>query len=339
MMTTETTGQRWPVYGHDWAVGQLARSLAYGRVRHAYLITGADQIGKHTLAHAFAMTLNCAAPDQAARPCGQCRPCRLIQAGGHPDILYGELDENTGALRIDAIRTVTRALAMKPFEARYRVAIFPHFERAQPRAQDALLKTLEEPPPHAVLILLAPATEALLPTIVSRSQVIALRPVPLALIRDMLVTHYQAEPDHAELLARLSAGRIGWAISALHDDTLQAGRDTALDLLEACLSQTRAQRFALAEDLSRDKLALAHTLALWQTYWRDLLLLAAGSQVPPANSDRLVPLQRLALSLSPADALRGLKATRALLDNLAYNLNLRLALEVLFLEYPGLQRE
>lgn len=338
-MTTEAVTHHWPVYGHDWAVAQLHKSIAHERVRHAYLITGTESIGKNTLAHAFAQALNCTAPDVSARPCGECRACQHIAGGSHPDMLYAELDENTGALRIEAVRAVTRSIAMKPFEARYRIAIFQHFDRAQPRAQDALLKTLEEPPPHAVLILLARATESLLPTITSRSQIVALRPVALNLIRDVLVTQYNADRDHAELLARLSAGRIGWAIHALHDDELRAGRDQALDMLENCLTQRRAGRFALAEDLSRDKLALAHLLELWQTYWRDLLLLCTGSDIPPANSDRLVPLQRLALSLTTDEVLRALNATRALLDNLQYNLNLRLALEVLFLDYPGLRRE
>ncbi len=329
----------WPVYGHDWAVEQLRKSMFHGRVRHAYLITGTDSIGKNTLAQAFAMALNCTAPDESQRPCGVCRSCKLILSGNHPDMIYGETDENTGALKIEAIRTVTRSLAMKPFEARYRIAVFPFFDRAQPRAQDALLKTLEEPPPHALIILLARSTESLLSTITSRSQNVSLRPVALNRIRDYLVEHYNAEPEHAELLARLSAGRIGWAINAMLDDALRENRGGALDLLEQCLSYTRAQRFEVAEDLSRDKALLGEILELWQTYLRDLLLLCEGSRVPPANSDRLIALQRLSLSVTSDEVLQALKATRNLLENLQYNLNLRLALEVLFLEYPGLKRE
>ena len=158
------TNHDWPVYGHDWAVAQLGKSMDFGRVRHAYLITGAESIGKSTLAHLFAMALNCTHPDEAARPCGECRSCHLIFSGNHPDILYAEQDPSTGALKIDAIRAVMRSLAMKPFEARYRIAIFDHFDAAQPRAQDALLKTLEEPPPSAILILTATREEALLST-------------------------------------------------------------------------------------------------------------------------------------------------------------------------------
>jgi DNA polymerase-3 subunit delta' len=329
----------WPVYGHDWAVEQLRKSIAYRRVRHAYLITGPESVGKNTLAHALALALNCTHPDEAARPCMECRSCRLVMSGNHPDMLYSEQDATTGALKIDAIRAVMHRLAMKPFEARYRIAIFESFDQAQPRAQDALLKTLEEPPPNALLILTATRVEALLPTILSRSQIIHLRPVPLAAVRDVLVERCGAESDHAELLARLSGGRLGWAIGALHDDSLLQERETALDALEDCISRDRAGRFNLAQELGQDKLALGPVLELWQTYWRDLLLLTRGSRVPPANSDRLVRLQQLAIHLSADDVLAALRATRTLLDLLRYNINVRLALEVMFLDYPGLRRE
>lgn len=329
----------WPVYGHDWAVEQLAKSIAFGRVRHAYLITGTESIGKNTLAHAFALALNCTHPDEAARPCHQCRSCRLVLSGNHPDMLYSEQDPTTGALRIDAIRAVMRGLAMKPFEARYRIAMFDAFDQAQPRAQDALLKTLEEPPPSAILILIASRIEALLPTITSRSQIVNLRPVSLPLVRDILVERYEADAEHADLLARLSGGRIGWAISALHDPAMLEQREAALDMLEACIEHNRAGRFELAQELGKDKLALGPVLELWQTYWRDLLLLTRASRVPPANSDRLVNLQRFAIHLTADDVAKALRATRTLLDMLRYNINLRLAVEVMLLDYPGLRRE
>jgi DNA polymerase III subunit delta' len=337
-MTPDT--HHWPVYGHDWAVAQLQKSLAFGRVRHAYLITGPASIGKNTLAHAFALALNCTHADEAARPCMQCRSCRLVLSGNHPDMLYSELDPNTGALRIDALRAVMRGLAMKPFEARYRIAIFDQFDRAQPRAQDALLKTLEEPPPNAVLILLANAGEALLSTITSRSQILALRPVALPVVRDTLITRFDTDPEPAELLARLSAGRIGWAIHARHEAALLEEREAALDLLEDCLGRSRAGRFELAQEIAKqDKQNVEIVLELWQTYWRDLLLLTRSSWVAPANSDRLIPLQQFAIHFTKEDVITALQATRRLLTDLRYNLNLRLALETLFLDYPGLQRE
>jgi DNA polymerase-3 subunit delta' len=218
------------------------------------------------------------------------------------------------------------------------VAIFRDFDHARPQAQDALLKTLEEPPPQAILILLAPATDALLSTIVSRSQVIHLRPVAVASVRDSLIQYRGAEPERAELLANLSGGRMGWALRALDDPSPLEQREVALNLLTDVLAHNCAKRFEIAEALSKDKLGLYPLLELWQTYWRDVLLLIQGAGFTPANQDRREALEQLAGQVGADAALQALQATRTLLDKLSLNLNLRLALEVLFLDYPGLSR-
>lgn len=334
-MNATFTPVPWPVAGHDWAVQFLQKSLLHRRVRHAYLILGAQNIGKGTLAHAFAQTLQCEAEDEAARPCQQCGSCRRLRSGNHPDLLYTQNDEKTGALKIDAIRDITRLIALKPFSGRYRIAILDDFDGASPPAQDALLKTLEEPSPYAVLILLAQSTENILPTITSRCQIIRLRPASQQVVREVLLRE-GADPDQADLLARLSSGRIGWALQALHDEGVMADRQQALEQLEVAIAGSRAQRFALAEDLGKlSKPALRYILEIWQTYWRDLLLLVEGSPVKPCNSDRSRELERLSLGMQPADALRALRATRELLlRTLNTNANARLALEAMFLEYP-----
>jgi DNA polymerase-3 subunit delta' len=329
----------WPVYGHDWAVEHLVKSMAHGRVRHAYLITGTPAIGRSRLAHSFALALNCTHPDETMRPCLECRSCKLILSGNHPDILYTETDANTLSLKIEEIRGITQKVALKPYESRYRVAILQDFERARPIAQDALLKTLEEPPPHAVLMVIALSTDAILPTITSRCQTLNLRPVPTETVRSVLIAHYGADEEQAALLARLSGGRMGWAINALGQPDVLDQRTQALDLLEQCLSSNRVERFALAEDLSKDreKAGLQTLLELWQTYWRDVLLLAEGSPVKPSNTDRRVRMEQLLYNINADDALRALRATQTMLGYLSLNVNLRLALEVMFLEYPGLQ--
>ncbi|MCA9912222.1 MAG: hypothetical protein KC496_02685 [Anaerolineae bacterium] len=337
-MTKRT--HNWPVWGHDWAVDFLRKSMAHGRNRHAYLITGTSSIGKNQLAHAFAMALNCTHEDPAQHPCGECRSCRLIYSGNHPDMLYSQTDEKSGQLKIDTIRDVMRLLALKPFDSRYRVAIFDDFDAAQPRAQDALLKTLEEPAQHAVLILLAQSTERVMSTITSRCQIVPLRPVPQETVHDFLMMH-GAEEERATLLARLSNGRIGWALNALRDEVVMQERDDMLAMLENILSSNRAGRFAIAEDMDKlarkDKMAISNLLETWQTYWRDVLLLAQGSPVKPCNSDRHVQIQQIVQRIQPEDAFRALKATRTTLnETMKTNASVRLALEVLFLDYPGL---
>jgi DNA polymerase III subunit delta' len=326
----------WPVYGHDWAVEHLRKSIAHSRIRHAYLIVGSESIGKETLARSLAMTLNCTNEDENARPCGQCSTCKRIASGNHPDMIYSELDGTSGALKIEEIRNVTGKIALKPYEARYRIAILRDFDHARPQAQDALLKTLEEPPPQALMILLAPSTESVLPTIASRSQVIHLRPISTGVIHDVLVNEKQVPEDQADLLARLSGGRMGWVMQALAEPSMLEQRTEALNLLENLIPMNRAKRFEIAEDLSKDKLALYPLLELWQSYWRDVLLLCQGIGDNPANIDRLESLKQIASHTSADEALTAIQATRTLLSSLSTNLNLRLGIEVMFLDYPGL---
>lgn len=325
----------WPVYGHDWAVDYLRKGLRHRRIRQAYLLTGTASIGKSTLAHTFAAALNCTHPEVDARPCGACRSCRLMTSGNHPDMVYSELDSATGTLKIDSLREVMRRLSLKPYDARYRIAILANFDKAREQAQDAILKTLEEPPPFAILILLANSVEHTLATIQSRCQTVYLRPVASEVIRTTLIERYGSDPDKAAVLARLSGGRIGWAITAVHDETVLDQRVRALELLEGLLEHSRKERFKLAEDLSRDKLALRPLLELWQTYWRDLLLLTLHSPVKPVNIDRQAQLERFARRLDPDGVERALKSTARMIGLLETNANVRLMLEVLMLDYPA----
>lgn len=328
--------QDWGIIGHDWAIDLLRRSLLHGRQRHAYLITGAPALGKGALAQAFARALNCEEEVIGRRPCGACRSCRALGMGGDPDLIVARREDGA-PLKINAIREVARALALKPYAARYRIAIFEDFDLVAPLAQDALLKALEEPASFAVMILLASAPERVLPTIRSRSQTIPLRPAPPQAINVALVERGCPE-ERADLIARLSGGRIAWALAAMTDETNLAERSKTLDELSAIVNGTRFERMKAAEDLSRrigtDKAAARKILEIWQTYWRDVLLQCHDSPVKPCNSDRAEAIRALAQRIEARDARLALEATRRTIHALSTNANLRLALDALCLDYP-----
>ena len=319
------------VIGHDWAVDLLKRQATAGRMPHALLLTGPRNVGKSTLAHFLAQYLNCQAE---TKPCGACLACRKLVSGNHPDVRIWDDDDE--AIKIEQIRELQRELALSPYEGQYRVALLCNFERATISAANALLKTLEEPASPVVIVLTAADPGGLLPTIVSRCQVLTLRPLSRPIVIEALQQRWEAAPAQAELLAQLAAGRLGWAVKALTDTTLLTRREGHLTDLLAVLSQNRVQRLAYAYELSQNPATLRETLTAWLTIWRDLLLLHSGSHIKILNLDWQDRLHTLAGQTNLGQAQEMVAKLRAALTNLDYNVNSRLNLESVLLKMPKL---
>lgn len=318
-----------PLVGHRWAIDLLNRQERQDRTPQSLLITGLPGVGKSTLARFFSQSLNC---QGEPKPCGHCLSCRKITSGNHPDVRIFDAEDEP--LKIDQIRELQRELALSPHESRYRVAVLCNFERATNSAANALLKTLEEPASQVVLILTATDPGRLLPTIISRCQILALRPLARPVIVEALQTHWQAPAEQAELLGQLAAGRLGWAVKALQDDTFLTRRDQHLAELLALLRMSRAERLAYAQQASRDPATVKESLMLWLTIWRDLLLLHSGSQAKIINLDWQDRLQIIANQINLSQAKETVARLRSTLSNLERNVNSRLSLEVVLLRLP-----
>jgi DNA polymerase III subunit delta' len=315
----------WQIIGHEWATELLQRAVSAQHIAHAYLFTGPPHTGKTHLALELAAALNCTGGEP---PCGLCEACIQTRQGSHPDVLL--IEPEGGKLKIDQMRALQHDLALSPYKGRWRVCIITDFQTTTVEAANALLKTLEEPPARVVLILTATDASLLLPTIVSRCQVLPLRAVPMQQIEQALVERWHEREDVAKLLARLSAGHIGWAIHATESSTALADRRQQIEKLLNLTHQGRAGKIQAAEQISkRDD--LPEQLRLWQTWWRDVMLAASGCEDMVVNLDHLEVLRAQARQYDLACAAAAVRSTESALQQIEQNVNPRLALEVLFL--------
>lgn len=326
----------WGILGHEWAVALLKEHIANQRARHAYLFSGPSGVGRRTLALRFSQALNCPEPTAPGEPCRACRTCLQIESMQHPDLSLVQAEQVGGVLKVDQVRELQRSLSLTPYQARYRIAVLLRFEEANPSASNALLKTLEEPPQHVVLILTAESGEALLPTIVSRCELLRLRPLTLETVQQGLETQWNIPTEQARLLAHLSGGRIGYALRLNQHPELMQLRQRLLDDHSRLLSASRVERFAYAESLAKDKEMLRQALETWQALWRDVLLRVSGSTAPLANLDQEQEIEKLSGEMQPNSAYQMVDLLQRHIGMLESNVNARLATEVLMLELPHL---
>lgn len=326
----------WNITGHEWAARLLQSHITSGEVRHAYLFTGPSGVGRRTLALQFAQALNCLQPPAPGDFCGVCRTCRQIAAMQHSDLSIVQAEKEGGVLKVENIRDVQHVLSLLPYESRYRVALFLRFQEANPSAQNALLKTLEEAPRKVILLLTADSAESLLPTIVSRCEVLRLRPMPLKRLQSEL-EQKEINPEDAHLLAHLSGGRLGYALRLKDDPNQMDQRRAYIEDLMNLLASTRRDRFSYAETMSKDREALREAYQVWLSFWRDLMLHRASADLPLVNLDMETEIDQLTQQIDLPVICARISDLEQGITRLDGNLNARLLTEVLLLDWPYLQ--
>jgi DNA polymerase-3 subunit delta' len=302
-------------------------------------------VGKSTLARAFAQAIFC--ERSSVQPCGECRACRLLRSGNHPDFRViqpidkpldkdWKVDRLNGELRTAQADAIIHEAALSPMEARYKLFFIQDFHTGTTAFANKLLKTLEEPPDHVVLILSAHSRESILPTIVSRCQVLELRPLTVAEVEDALVDGWQAPAEQAALLARLAKGSLGWAVQQLADREGASRRHEQLAQLHELVKADRVARLHFGESLASDRNneQLFAMLELWTTWWRDVLLTQVGCPEACCNVDQQAEIARQAAALQSETVREYLYTLNRIQGYLQHTVNTRLALDVLLLRLP-----
>jgi DNA polymerase III subunit delta' len=345
----------WPIVGHGRAVDMLRASIRAGRIAHAYLFTGMEGSGKHTLAVAFAMAVNCQADAPQGQewpdvPCGICASCVRFARGSHPDLIEISLDTQAASmgdvgsknksgpakeLRIDAIREMQANVGLSPHSARWKVYIVGDADKMNEEASNALLKTLEEPPAHTIIILLAPDDTLVLPTISSRCFLVPLRSLSRESVARALVQKWGAEREQADLLAALSGGRLGHAVRLMEDRESMERRRSALQELSVLSGAhindrvNTAGRYAKMFTESRP--VLYEMLQDWEGWWRDVIAVRAPAPELVVNVDQMQALQSAARKHTAKSALAAIQLIQDTRQQLLENVNPRVALEALAL--------
>jgi len=334
----ETTQPGWNIVGHEHAIDLLRRTLAAQQVRHAYLLTGPDQIGKTLLARLFAQTLLCTSgPDPQVAPqvpCNTCLACRKVLHGNHPDLHIICKAADKQFILIEQVRALQSDSSRKTLEGRRNIFIIENAEEMNTQAANCLLKTLEEPETDVVLLLTVSDPGLLLPTILSRVQHISMHLLTSSQIKTALEQQWEVEPDEAALIAALAAGRMGWAIQAVEDEDVLLERKAQLETLAKLPGVSKVQRFEIAQKLSADTDKARIVLELWLLWWRDMVLAANMCLDLTVNVDMRPILKQQAAKIGTAEAERMVRAILSTMEAMDQNVNARTALEVLMLDLP-----
>ena len=258
------------IIGHEEIIRHLQNAMKTGKVSHSYIFTGRPGSGKKLLATTYAMTLQCEAG--GTEPCQKCDSCKKALGKNHPDIIMVN-HEKPGTISIDEIREqVIHDVAIKPYSSPHKVYIIPDAEMMTVQAQNALLKTIEEPPEYAVIMLLTSNVDALLPTIQSRCVTINTKPISKEEIAGYLVSHLSMEREQAEIAAGFCQGNMGKAIRFANSKDFQEMKEDTLHLLKNIEHMDISEIVDSIRIFSQKKGMIDDYLDLMLLWYRDVLM-------------------------------------------------------------------
>ena len=318
------------VVGHKDILKYISSAVENNRVSHAYILNGERGSGKKMLANLFAMTLLCETGDN--EPCGKCHSCKQAESGNHPDIIR-VTHEKPNSISVDDIRTqVNNTVDIKPYQGPYKVYIIPQADMMTPQAQNAILKTIEEPPSYAVFLLLTENAETLLPTINSRCVMLKLRNIKDTLIKKYLMENLEIPDYKADMCTAFAQGNMGRAIMLANSDHFNEIREEAVQLLKHISEMELNEIVAAVKNISVYKLEITDHLDIIMIWYRDVLLYKATKEIDKVVfKDQLQSIKEQARKSSYEGIELILESLEKAKARLKANVNFDLVMELLFL--------
>lgn len=318
------------ILGHENIIGYFKNAISMEKVTHAYILNGQEKSGKMMLAEAFAMALQC--EEGGSTPCNNCHSCKQALSHNQPDIIY-VTHEKPNTIGVEDIRRqINDDIVLKPYSSKFKIYIVDEAEKMNTQAQNALLKTMEEPPSYAVLLLLTTNADSFLPTILSRCVRLDLKAVPDSMIRKYLMEERQVPSYQADICVAFAQGNVGKAITLASSDNFNEMKNSALQLIKRLKDIDLYEMMQAVKQITEYKLEINDYFDLMMIWYRDVLLYKAT-----ADANRLIFQEEIysikkEASHSSYEGIENiLKALETAKVRLKANVNFELLIELLLL--------
>lgn len=332
----EALDRNWKsIIGQEHLTNNLQNALKFQKISHAYIIQGEKASGKKMIADVFSRALMC--ESEGNKPCNECRSCKQAMNKNHPDIIYIE-HEKPNVISVDNIRMqINNDIAIKPYSSAHKIYIMDEAEKMNIQAQNALLKTLEEPPEYAVIFLLVTNIDILLPTILSRCVSLNIKPVADDLIKNFLMEKVEIPDYRASVCASFARGNIGRAVGLATDEAFDQLKSEALGVLKSISDMEVNQMVAAVKKISEEKLDINDYLDLCMIWYRDVLLYKSCTDMQHiVFRENISDMQRVADANTYEQLEQKLHSIEHARSRLKSNVNFDLTIELLFMELKGI---
>ena len=321
------------IVGNEQIIRSMKNAIKNNMVSHAYILSGAEGSGKEMLANAFAKTLLCDRHGDDA--CDECVSCKTFDGGNNPDVIYVR-PQKTKSLSVDDVRDkISADVTIKPYNHEFKIYIIPKADTLTVQAQNALLKTLEEPPAYVVFMLLAENTNAFLETIMSRCVLFKIRPLPIEAVKNYLTVKNICDAEKAAVVAEYSQGSIGAAVNIANSEEFGELRKNVADLLRdiSRLSYFDVMNAAAVLEKNKDLTDITDMIYMW---YRDVLLYkTTGNADNIVEKDLLADIKREAERISYHAAYKIPDMIMTTKKHIRQNVNYQFSLEMLFINIKG----